>query len=62
MDFVVPADHKVRLKESKKRQILSPSGELKMHSGIAGDGVPITVGTVSKGLEHFEIGVWVMNV
>ena len=58
VDFTVPADHRVKIKERKKRvKYLSLTKELKKTVEHAGDGV---FGTVSKGLKRglalMEIG------
>ena len=58
MDFVVPADHRVKLKESEKKdKYLNIAKELKRLSNMKVTIIPIVIGahsTVTKGL----IKVW----
>ena len=63
MDFAVPADHRVKLKESKKREkYLDLARELKKMWSMKGIIIPAVIGALGtvtkglvKGLEDLEI-------
>ena len=51
VDFTVPADHRIKLKESEKKdKYLDLARELKKLWNMKGTIIPIAFGTVSKGL------------
>ena len=70
VDFAVPADHRVKLKESeKKEKYLDLARELKKLQNMKGTVIPIVIGalvTVTKGLvqrlEDLEITGWVETI
>ena len=63
MDYAVPADHRVKLKEREKRdKFLNLARELKKLWNIKGTFIPIVIGALGtvtkvliKGLEKLEI-------
>ena len=67
MDFAVPADHKIKLKESEKKDnYLDLARELKKMWNIKVTIIPIMIGSFGtvtkgllKGLEDLEVGGWV---
>ena len=54
MDFAIPADHRLKLKESKKRdKYLDPARELKKLWNMKVTVIPVVIGvfgTITKGL------------
>ena len=55
MDFAVPADYRVKLKRSKKRDVPRPFRKLKKLWNMKNSVIPITIGTVctvTSGLER----------
>ena len=70
VDFAVPADHRIKLKEcEKKDKYLDLARELKKLWKILVTIIPVVIGafaTVSKGLlkglEDFEVGGWVETI
>ena len=70
MDFAVPADHKVKLKESEKKdKYLYIAGELKKLRNMKVTVIPVVIGALAtftkglvKGLEDLEIRGWVGTI
>ena len=70
VDFAIPADHRIKLKEyEKKNKYLYFANELKKLRNMKVTIIPIVVGTfgtvtkgLSKGLEDLEVGSWVDTI
>ena len=70
VDFAVPADHRINLKESEKKdKYLDLARELKKLWNIKVTIVPIVIGVVGtvtkgllKGLKDLEVGGWVETI
>ena len=67
VDFAVPADHRIKLKECEKRdKYLDLARELKRLWNMKVIILPIVIGTVTKGLlkglEDLEVGGWVETI
>ena len=69
MDFAVPADHRIKLKESKKAKYFDLARELKKLRNLKVTIIPIRIGAfstvtkgLSKGLEDLEVGGWVETI
>ena len=70
VDFAVPADHRIKLKEcEKKDKYLDLARELKKLWNMKVTIIPIVIGAVGtvtkgflKGLEDFEVGVRVETI
>ena len=70
VDFAVPADHRINLKESEKKdKYLDLARELKKLWNMKVTIVPIVIGALGtvtkgllKGLDHLEVGGWVETI
>ena len=70
VDFAIPADHRINLKESEKKdKYLDLARELKKLENMKVTIVSIVIGAlgtitkgVLKGLEDFEVGGWVETI
>ena len=67
MDFAVPADHRLKLKETEKKdKYLDLATELKKLWNMKETIIPRALGTVTKillkGLEDLRIKVWVETI